>query len=57
MRSVSSRLCLTLTEAEVLIAQWRAHCNTRRPRISLDCRPPAPHTVAPLWPKEAALEQ
>lgn len=39
----------TLTEAQVLVEQWRRHYNTQRPHSSLNYRPPAPETVQP-WP-------
>lgn len=37
----------TLTEAKVLIEQWRREYNTIRPHSSLDYRPPAPETIRP----------
>lgn len=47
----------TLTEAEVLIEQWRVHYNTRRPHSSLGYRPPAVQTDAPVWSQQPALAQ
>jgi transposase InsO family protein len=37
----------TLTEAEVLIEQWRREYNTIRPHSSLGYRPPAPEAIRP----------
>jgi transposase InsO family protein len=37
----------TLTEAKVLIEQWRREYNTLRPHSSLGYRPPAPEAVQP----------
>ena len=36
-----------LTEAKVVIEQWRIHYNTVRPHRALGYRPPAPLTIAP----------
>jgi transposase InsO family protein len=44
----------SLREAEVLIAAWRHHYNTRRPHSALGYRPPAPEVV--LWPASPALK-
>ncbi len=44
----------SLREAEVLIAAWRQHYNTRRPHSALGYRPPAPEAV--LWPASPAWE-
>ena len=41
----------TLTEAKVLIEQWRRHYNTLRPHSSLNYRPPAPEIVVPGLPR------
>lgn len=38
----------TLTEAKVLIEQWRREYNQVRPHSSLGYRPPAPETVIPV---------
>lgn len=46
----------TLTEAKVLIANWRQHYNQQRPHSALGYRPPAPETMlfpAPLNPPAA----
>jgi putative transposase len=40
----------TLTEAQVLIEQWRQHFNTVRPHSALGYRPPAPEVVMPNVP-------
>ena len=37
----------SMTEAKVLIEQWRRHYKTIRPHTSLGYRPPAPQTIAP----------
>ena len=37
----------TLTEAQVLIEQWRREYNTIRPHSSLSYRPPAPEAIRP----------
>ena len=37
----------TLTEAQILIEQWRCFYNTERPHSSLGYRPPAPETISP----------
>ena len=38
----------TLTEAKVLIEQWRRECNQVRPHSSLGYRPPAPEARIPV---------
>ena len=38
----------SLSEAEILIEQWRKHYNTKRPHSALGYRPPAPKTIAPM---------
>ena len=38
----------TLTEAKVLIEQWRKNYNQVRPHSSLNYRPPAPEAIIPL---------
>lgn len=35
----------TMSEAEIIIEQWRHHFNTRRPHSSLGYRPPAPEAI------------
>jgi transposase InsO family protein len=40
-------ICYSPREAEVLIEQWRRHCNTSRPHSSLGYRPPAPEAILP----------
>ncbi len=42
---LNGELFYTLREAQVLIEQWRVHCNTVRPHSSLGYRPPAPETI------------
>ncbi len=37
----------TLSEAKILIEQWRRQYNTVRPHSALGYRPPAPETVKP----------
>ncbi len=39
---------MTLTEAKVLIEQWRREYNQVRPHSSLGYRPPAPETRIPV---------
>ena len=38
----------TLTEAKVLIEQWRREYNLVRPHSSLSYRPPAPEAIIPI---------
>ena len=38
----------TLTEAQILIEQWRREYNQVRPHSSLDYRPPAPEAIIPV---------
>ena len=38
----------TLTEARVLIKEWRREYNQVRPHSSLDYRPPAPEAIMPV---------
>jgi len=38
----------TLTEAKILIEQWRKEYNQVRPHSALDYRPPAPEVIIPL---------
>ena len=40
----------TLSEARVLIEQWRVHYNTIRPHSSLGYRPPAPEVIVLSMP-------
>lgn len=37
-----------LREAQILIEQWKMHCNTKRPLSALGYRPPAPETIVPM---------
>ena len=54
---LNGEIFFTLTEAQVLIEQWRIHYNTIRPHSSLGYRPPAPQTIAPVWFQTPALAQ
>jgi len=38
----------TLTEAKILIEEWRKEYNQVRPHSALDYRPPAPEAIIPL---------
>ncbi len=38
----------TLTEAKILIEEWRKEYNQVRPHSALDYRPPAPEVIVPL---------
>jgi len=38
----------TLTEAKILIEEWRKEYNQARPHSALDYRPPAPEAIIPL---------
>ena len=42
---LNGELFYSLTEAQVLIEDWRRHYNTRRPHSSLAYRPPAPEVI------------
>jgi len=46
----------TLTEAQVLIENWRREYNTIRPHSSLGYKPPAPETVLP-WDQDCLVEK
>ena len=37
-----------LSEAQIVIEQWRKHYNTIRPHSALNYRPPSPQTFVPL---------
>ncbi|NLF77027.1 MAG: transposase [Chloroflexi bacterium] len=43
--SCSIELFHSLTEAQVLIEDWRCHYNTRRPQSLLDNRPRTPEAI------------
>ena len=43
---LNGEIFYTLTEAKVLIEQWRHHYNTVRPHSALGYRPPAPQTTS-----------
>ncbi|MHC4521761.1 MAG: IS3 family transposase [Planctomycetota bacterium] len=44
---LNREIFFTLTEAKILIEQWRREYNTIRPHSSLGYRPPAPETTRP----------
>ena len=44
---LNGEIFYSMTEAKVLLEQWRRHYNTIRPHSSLGYRPPAPQTIAP----------
>jgi putative transposase len=44
---LNGKIFYTLREAQVLIEQWRVHCNTIRPHSALGYRPPAPEIIVP----------
>ena len=44
---LNGEIFTTLREAEVLIENWRKHCNAVRPHSSLNYRPPAPEAISP----------
>ena len=44
---LNGEIFYSITEAKVLIEQWRRHYNTIRPHSSLGYRPPAPQTIVP----------
>jgi transposase InsO family protein len=48
---LNRELFSTMTEARVLIEQWRREYNTIRPHSSLRYRPPAPETIKPNYGK------
>jgi transposase InsO family protein len=44
---INGEIIYTLTEAQVLIEQWRVHYNTIRPHSALGYRPPAAEIIVP----------
>jgi len=54
---LNGEIFYTLTEAKVLIEQWRVHYNTVRPHSSLGYNPPAPEAIeiAPLMAGSASF--
>lgn len=38
----------SLSEAQIIIEQWRKHYNTKRPHSALGYRPPAPEAIVPM---------
>ena len=42
---LNGEIFYSLTEAKVLIEDWRRHYNKRRPHSSLAYRPPAPEAI------------
>ena len=45
---LNQEICTTLTEAKILIEEWRKEYNQVRPHSALDYRPPAPEAITPL---------
>jgi transposase InsO family protein len=45
---LNQEIFYSLREAQVVIEQWRAHYNTKRPHSALGYRPPAPQTINPF---------
>ena len=52
---LNREIFFTLTEAKVLIEQWRREYNTIRPHSSLGYRPPAPAAIMPVDACSATL--
>ena len=42
---LNGEIFYSLKEAQILIEQWRQHCNAKRPHRALGYRPPAPETI------------
>jgi putative transposase len=49
---LNGEIFYTLTEAKIMIEQWRRHYNTVRPHSSLGYKPPAPEVIS--WPASPA---
>ncbi len=45
---LNGEIFYSLKEAQIVIEQWRKHCNTIRPHSALGYRPPAPQTFMPV---------
>ena len=45
---LNGEIFYSLNEAQIIIEQWRKHCNTKRPHSALGYRPPAPETIVPM---------
>ena len=45
---LNGEIFYSLKEAQIVIEQWRAEYNTRRPHSALDYRPPAPGACNPF---------
>ena len=45
---LNGEIFYSLTEAQILIEQWRIHYNTIRPHSALGYRPPAPESIVPI---------
>jgi transposase InsO family protein len=45
---LNGEIFYSLKEAQVVIEQWRAEYNTRRPHSALGYRPPVPAAYSPL---------
>ena len=52
---LNRELFSTLTEAKVLIEQWRKEYNEVRPHSACGYQPPAPEAIVPLQPDSATL--
>ena len=52
---LNGEIFYTMTEAKVLIEQWRRHYNTLRPHSALGYRPPAPEAIDPVETCSATL--
>ncbi len=48
---LNGEIFYSLTEAQIVIEQWRKHYNTKRPHSALGYRPPAPESIMPLQEK------
>ena len=47
---LNGEIFYSLKEAQIVVEQWRKHCNTIRPHSSLGYRPPAPPAFKLLQP-------
>jgi putative transposase len=45
---LNGEIFYALSEARVIIEQWRKHDNTKRPHSALGYRPPAPESIVPI---------
>lgn len=53
---LNGEIFYTLKEAQVLLEDWRHHCNRVRPHSSLGYRPPAPDAILPRSPSTSSVE-